>query len=273
MFDSILCATDFSKCADQALELAIAWAEREGASLEIVHVLDQTTRSASEHDLAQVGQLALRLEERLTKAQARVPSAHAETLHGAPAEQILSRAVHMERGLVVMGMERSGAIAHAVLSGRTPVMLVPLDLRRTKAGPRVIVAPTDPTDETQRAVTRTLELASVVGARVALVEGFAAPVSAGWESAAMSDVRGALASRASERHRQEAERLNVKVRVHVEDGSPVDMLSSVADETKADLIVVGPRGHGPLWTASGSGVVDRVVEDAHVPLLVLVGLT
>jgi nucleotide-binding universal stress UspA family protein len=268
VFQSILCPTDFSESADHALALGVAWAERQHASLEIVHAMD----AESERDVHHVRRVAHRLHERTERAQQRVPSARGETVIGSPRDVIAHRAAQMQKGLVVMGTERNGLLARDVLREPTPVLLVPIDVRRAMAVPHGLVAPTDSRLDTRTAVSRTLALAAEIGATVDLVEGYDPPSSVGWESTEAADLRGALGSVARERHLPESKRLNVKARVHVEEGSPVDMLGTVADEAHADMIVVGPRGHGPLWTGTGEGLIERLLDRAHVPVLVLSGL-
>src|SRR5579883_2517868 len=115
----ILVATDFSRCAQSALDLAIQLAAANKATIELFHVFTIPTwigpaREVFAADGATIAGIERVVKEGLAKERARVESsgvrvttAHAE---GAPIpEVILGRAREVEADLLVMGTHgRSG---------------------------------------------------------------------------------------------------------------------------------------------------------------------
>jgi len=65
------------------------------------------------------------------------------------------------------------------------------------------------------------------------------------------------------------ERPNLKVITRVELGDPVDTICELAKSMKADLIVVGARGHNAAQRFLLGSVSDRVVHHASCPVLVV----
>ena len=65
------------------------------------------------------------------------------------------------------------------------------------------------------------------------------------------------------------ERPGLKVTTRVELGDPVDTICDVARSTKADLVVVGARGHNAAQRFLLGSVSDRVVHHASCPVLVV----
>jgi nucleotide-binding universal stress UspA family protein len=54
-------------------------------------------------------------------------------------------------------------------------------------------------------------------------------------------------------------------------GGPAHAIASIADEAKADLIVVGTRGHSPVAGLLLGSVTQRLLHVAHQPVLVVPG--
>jgi nucleotide-binding universal stress UspA family protein len=65
------------------------------------------------------------------------------------------------------------------------------------------------------------------------------------------------------------ERPGMKVTTRVELGDPVDTICEVAKSMKADLVVVGARGHNAAQRFLLGSVSDRVVHHASCPVLVV----
>ena len=60
---------------------------------------------------------------------------------------------------------------------------------------------------------------------------------------------------------------SVPLRRRLEVGKPADLILSIADENRVDLIVMGSRGFGPLKELVLGSVSHRVVSQAHRPVL------
>jgi len=100
---TILCGTDFSASADQAVDVAAALGRRGESVLHLVHVGEAG------------GEAAVRLDEvadRVSGAGVRVA---AETAPGIPDEVLVDRARHLRPGLVVLGAHGRRAPARWLL--------------------------------------------------------------------------------------------------------------------------------------------------------------
>jgi nucleotide-binding universal stress UspA family protein len=65
------------------------------------------------------------------------------------------------------------------------------------------------------------------------------------------------------------ERPGLKIVTRVELGEPVDTICEVAKTLKADLVVVGARGHNAAQRFLLGSVSDRVVHHASCPVMVV----
>lgn len=66
-----------------------------------------------------------------------------------------------------------------------------------------------------------------------------------------------------------ARELGAQVRVHLKFGSPDEALIAVAREVDAQLLVIGPLGGRSPGTFQVGGHADRLVQRAHVPVLIV----
>lgn len=114
-----------------------------------------------------------------------------------------------------------------------------------------IVVGTDGSESAEKAVDQAIELASVLGAELELVNAFEVPSPAKLERmrAEIPDPDFAFAADPANqsemllrRTAERAEQAGVKVRTWSQGGDPASYILDVANETDADLIVVGNRG-------------------------------
>jgi nucleotide-binding universal stress UspA family protein len=113
-----------------------------------------------------------------------------------------------------------------------------------------IVVGTDGSDTAKEAVRQASELAKTLGAKLHLVSAYE-PVPEGrlrqerqqvpddlqWMVNPKEDVNNTLKAAA-----EELEEKGVEVDIHAREGDPADAILDVAEEEKADLIVVGNKG-------------------------------
>ena len=113
-----------------------------------------------------------------------------------------------------------------------------------------IVVGTDGSETAAEAVRQALELAKLTGATLSLVSAYQpasgrrvaaeqaeAPADVQYEIGPREDVNLILDGAAADAKQQ-----GVEVQTHPVEGDPADALLNVAEETKADLIVVGNKG-------------------------------
>jgi len=72
-----------------------------------------------------------------------------------------------------------------------------------------------------------------------------------------------------ERARLQADQSTVKMKIHVVSGHPVRMIVDLADEIRADLLVIGATGHSALYERMVGSRADRIVQLAACPVLVV----
>jgi nucleotide-binding universal stress UspA family protein len=121
-FHHILAATDFSACAEPALELAMRMAQNEGAGLTLLHVWEMPSYAYpglayAPADLMTAVEDAAKkqLEETVARVRQRVPAAKALLCRGFPAEQIAHVLDGGRYDLVVMGTHGRRGVPHVLL--------------------------------------------------------------------------------------------------------------------------------------------------------------
>ena len=122
MFTRILVPTDFSPPSDAALEYARAVAARFGASLHLLHVVDDPYRAALAAEVyvpeveglrdELVGSGVARLREQLRTSDARDVGATTDAVIGTPAWTIVEYAGSHDIDLIIMGTHGRGGMSH-----------------------------------------------------------------------------------------------------------------------------------------------------------------
>jgi nucleotide-binding universal stress UspA family protein len=139
-----------------------------------------------------------------------------------------------------------------------------------------IVVGTDGSDTAKEAVRQASELAKTVGAKLHLVSAYE-PVPAGrlrqerqqvpddlqWMVNPKEDVEGTLKEAAAE-----IEEKGVEVATYAREGDPADAILDVAEEEKADLIVVGNKGMSGARRFLLGSVPNKVSH--HAPSSVMI---
>ena len=139
-----------------------------------------------------------------------------------------------------------------------------------------IVVGTDGSDTAKEAVRQASELAKTVGAKLHLVSAYE-PVPEGrlrqerqqvpddlqWMVNPKEDVEGTLKEAAAE-----IEEKGVEVATYAREGDPADAILDVAEEEKADLIVVGNKGMSGARRFLLGSVPNKVSH--HAPCSVMI---
>jgi len=141
---------------------------------------------------------------------------------------------------------------------------------------RSIVVGTDGSETAGEAVRQATELAQAVGASVQLVSAFEpvgnqrlreerqqVPDDMQWMVSEREDVNATL--REAEEQLKEQ---GVEVQTHARQGDPADAILDVAEETKADLIIVGNKGMSGAKRFLLGSVPNKVSH--HAPCSVMI---
>jgi nucleotide-binding universal stress UspA family protein len=110
-----------------------------------------------------------------------------------------------------------------------------------------IVVGTDGSDTATQAVKQAIELARLTGAQLGIVSAYAARRGGAEQQGAPADVQYELGPREDinlvlDAAAADAKAAGVEVQTHAVEADPADAILNVAEETKADLIVVGNKG-------------------------------
>lgn len=142
-----------------------------------------------------------------------------------------------------------------------------------------IVVGTDGSETAAEAVAQAIEMAKLSGARLSIVSAYSpapgrrvqaeqqeAPPDVHYELGPREDVNLVLDAAAAE-----AKQAGVDVQTHPVEADPADAILNVAEETKADLIVVGNKGMTGARRYLLGSVPNNVSH--HAPCSVLIART
>jgi nucleotide-binding universal stress UspA family protein len=279
---TLMVATDFSERSDRALRRATLLARQSGASLSLVHVVDddQPERIVAIERL-EAEQLLAELAEtvRLTDG---VPC-EAHVVLADPFEGIVRAVAATEPDLLLIGPHRRQVLRdifigttaeRTIRAASCPVLMAnapPVGRYR-----RVLLA-TDYSESSMRAARTLLALGICKDCHLVLVNVFEAPaVDLVARSAIPSEMRQVYLEETRSVALQDlaafAKDLGLgksKQIVHRRQSGPAREILAVADEEQADLIVLGTRGRGRSGTARvvlGS-VAEEVLRHAKPDVL------
>lgn len=296
MFARLLVPLDGSRMAESALPAAAYLAERCGAALTLVHILERRAprRIHGERHLTaaeEAKQYLSAIRAGAFPGDARIGLHVHETEEGNVARSIVEHAKELESDLVIMvthGHKRLdhllfGTIAQQVIAlGETPVLILHPAARKPRAPVpwRTILVPLDGNPEHEQGVPTARRLAELCAATVRLVmsvptygtlSGSAATRSR-FAPAATSALLEMACEDAEEYLQRQAEKLRReggRVSTLVLRGDPAAEISQAAEQLAADLIVMGTHGRvgsDAFWSGS---VTPAVFNRTRVPLLLV----
>jgi nucleotide-binding universal stress UspA family protein len=292
----ILCPVDFSDFSRRTLDYAVTLARWYGASVTALHVRPPVVpTSAALAPYAPVEPVPLTpgdLEAVRRQIAALIPAAaHAQlvidpqAVEGDPAHEILAEAAAAD--LIVMGTHgRSGferlvlgSVAETVLR-KAPCSLLTIPFAAVQAAETVpvlfrrIVAAVDFSEVSMRALNEAAGLAAEADAHLTALHVIEVPEHLAlwidrvdgighvraWAEAAARHMRAAIGPQTRE---------YARVDQRVETGKAYREILRVADEQRADLIVIGAHGHGVIERLFVGSTAQHVVRRAPCPVLVV----
>lgn len=277
---SVVVGTDGSRPAAAAVEWAAGDAARKGLPLRIVHAVDRLPYEIARYPVPIDDQLDRAGRRILDEAGQAVRETHPDLrvttamLDGDPSWVLRREAAQAAE--VVVGSRGHGGFAGLLLgsvsmhvAGRVPVPVVVV--RPGVPAPHgLVVVGTDGSPEAEAALTYAFEEARLRACRLLALYAWQLPVYAfapeieydldEVRRAQEEFVTGTVAA-----HRERYPDVDVEMRAVC--AHPVAALVEAAE--KADLLVVGSRGHGAVGSAVLGSVSRAVLHHAHVPVAVV----
>ena len=286
---TVLCPTDFSDVSARAETYAAALARHYDASLHLLHVdppmpvmapygeipvdarMFEEQREVAEAELVKAGE----------RARAGGLTVETTMKGGHPAREILALADRAQADMLVIGTHGRGGVEHLLLGSvaekimrkaACPVLVVPPGAPGdSDALFSRILCPIDGSAASAHALTYALSLAQETDGHVTLLY-VVEPVPAAGEFGAL-DVEEYR--RAGEEHARQVLRDAVpddvrtwcRLDERVATGKPSERILDAATTERADVIVMGVRGHGAIDLLAFGSTTNEVIRRAGCPVL------
>ncbi|WP_447980654.1 universal stress protein [Candidatus Nitrospira bockiana] len=290
LIQRLLLPTDFSPCAQRAEAYAVLLARRYRASIEVLHVLELSPGLDPEYpvNMLYLEELKKQADRHAAAAVRRLTASVRAAGHqrvGLPSTAIVGAAGDLGIDLIVMGTHGRTGLEHVLLGSTAervvgtapcPVLTVrgptsPADARPdAPADIARILLPVDFSDCSLDALEYGVQIAQRLGARV-MVLHVLEPVAYGLDftlghAAAQQALRARV--EAELRRLEEAIRSKgVPIEHRIKGGLPADSILESAQESDADLIVMGTHGRRGLSHVLKGSVAEAVLRRASCPVL------
>jgi nucleotide-binding universal stress UspA family protein len=287
MYKRVLLALDGSELAEYALPHAVAQADRFGAELVLLRVLEPFPRAGilwqEDVDRAEkqaMDQSRAYLQEIAVTVQDRGLALESTVIQGQPGLAIVRFAEMNGMDLIVIctrgrsGFSRwlMGSVADRVVRGATvPVLLIPAG--EIEIMYKRILLPLDGSKLAERALPHAIAQAQGSGARLVLLRvAETIPHAPGVTAADLERVRKqtiAWAQEYLERITEQVQEQGVQVESAIIEGRPNIEITRFSEANSIDLIVLSSRGRSGFSRWLMGSVADRVVRGATVPVLLV----
>lgn len=296
-FQNVLVATDFSQCADTALQQAI-WLSRScGAKLVLAHVLEDLRKAA--HSLTYAAKIDLlaadgelcekeirqksdvRLQQQIAALHLKDLEISYETLLGEPFVELIHAVQQKGYDLLMLGT-RGLSTWKQFFVGSTAKRLIrkcPSSVWIVKADhsspPRVILAATDFSDVSRKAVLQGLWLAEQANAELHLVHVIDTedePTNFLKDTPPGASLRDVVNQAAQQRLAQFLESLQTdcaRIVPHLTWGYPWQEISRIATLHQVDLITIGTVGRSGIEGVLLGNTAERVLDSCDCSILTI----
>ena len=289
---TILAATDFSKDAENAAELARELCPIFGARLHTLHVAvildDAYLEKEHRRHLEEVAAGAEKARRTVMEDRADAATDVEVTPHIvrgiAPGETIVETASNLGADLIAMGTHGRRGLSHLLLgsvaervvrTSEVPVLTVRSDAAVNPEGIRRILVPYDFSEASTLAAQNATAWAAALGAELTLLHVVEPVVYPDFYSVEVlpDDLMKRLVSRSASALKSAAENLSGSVRNHtaVEVGRAADTIVKFADPERYDLVAMATRGLSGLEHVLLGSVAESVLRRCGVPMLTIPG--
>ncbi len=288
----ILVPVDLSVDSRDTVRYGIAWAERFGAELHVLHVVPDPARQSWTVDVfgLNVPEIARnwvsyaqkQLEAFVEPLLMPAGRTRLAVQVGRAGEEIVAYAAALGMDLIVMTPRQHSAVARVALGSVAKyvirmapcaVITTPADVKmpRWLGAMRTVLVPTDLSDNSRVLFSHAGELAIELGAAVRVIHVVVPP----WDRASaylppptvitqMEQLTG-IRPDSPVMVSGTAGQLQSTIRV----GDPSQTILSYADEVQADVIVMATHGRHPLARMVLGSVAQKVMQQAPCPVLTL----
>lgn len=282
----ILLATDGSEDAELAATTAVGLARNTASELHVVHIwrtvpsvhFDALVRQEMEREAQGILDGQVKQIEGLggSVAQARLSE-------GGASEEIVALAEEIGAGLIEVGSRGRGRIRRLLMGSVSDAVVrhahCPVLVVRWKpvVFPAKVLLPTDGSGEAELASRTAADLAQRTGSELHLVHvgslvthGAGSGVQVGPLPGVHQDELDRQAEGLLEAEVERMKSSGIEVaEAHLRRGRADEEVIVLAEETGADLIVVGSKGLGGVRRALMGSVSDSVVRHAHCPVTIV----
>lgn len=273
----ILAATDFSTRSNRALRQAGLLAQDSGASLAVVHVVDddqpQALQEMERREANEILREQISVMPELQKAKC-----NPLVVTGSPFSGILHAAATMQADLIVMGTHRrtllrdifvGTTVERVIRTGPFPVLMVNREVQQHYDRVLIPVEPSEPSIHALRVAKASglinLTHATLLHAFMAIGKGklrMAGADTAEYEASerqnAIDELVGFLAAN---------ELGSRKWSLRVEEGTPMEVITRAVEQVRADLVIMGTHARSGLLKDLIGSVTEAVLRSVNVDVL------
>lgn len=273
----ILAATDFSTRSNLALRQAGLLAQASGASLVVVHVVDddqpQALLEMERREANQILGEQISVMPELLKAQC-----SPLVVTGSPFSGILRAATTMGADLIVMGAHRKKllrdifvgtTVERVIRTGPFPVLMVNKEVQQHYDNVLIPVEASEPSIHALRVAKASglisLTRATLLHAFVAIGKGKLRIAGADTDEYEASERRDAIDDLIAFLAANDLG--SQKWSLHVEEGAPMDVITRAVEQMHPDLIIMGTHGRSGLLKELIGSVTEAVLRSVNVDIL------
>lgn len=277
--ETILVATDFSPCAEGAIDWAVEVARTHGAKLLMMHALQapllvEADRNRCEEVLAEraeaIRSTGITVESKIFVGSGATASTIVEAAKAAGADLIVA-GTNGQTGLLRVYL--GGTASHVVRHASCPVMTIHPEHARQHRPIRHILVPTDYSADAALALCEAVRLLGPVSSSLQVVilhvYRLHPHVVYPWTPSAPAHRRSELAHE-TQRHLEKIaaplRELGLDIQVVAQEGHPPEVIDAEANRVAADVIAMGTHGRSGLNRLLFGSVAERVLPRAPCPV-------